>query len=542
MNNGGNTQEALHRKRRIIYNNDGCDARRPMTKKEDFLNLRTTPLAGTHVDAISYCTSECFGLFRHNTKIGTVVPVMGPKRKNLITHALIEQGTDPLEVNAEFAHENNMEVFWSMRMNWTQDARKLEMFEVNRFKKENPGCLMGRFEDRHHYKTWSAVDYAHEKVRTTATAYVEEVCCNYEIDGVELDFFRQPVLFKETRECMPVSDENRQKMTDMIRRISEIAQSEGEKRGRPIALAVRTPDDVDYAATIGLDIEQWMREGLIDISIPSGYVRLRNWRDSVEMGHKHGVQVYAGLSETRVGGGHHKHLLRASDESYRARAANAWQAGADGLYLFNLNHTGRRIWSEIGEADVLKDRDKLYFAGVRGIPKFKKGSYPYDHYIEIPTLTPNNPLPIEPQQRRNSADGPPKGPRTGKPLPLTRIEMAEDIDGIKRENYPKITLSVQIGSRDSENSETCVPAEELKVVFNGRLLKDCDFRGGKHTYTLDPKGPRKGLNTIEVCYLGQREDLQFEDAMIAVDYSGEFLSDTSYIELTRSMIGANCSG
>lgn len=60
-------RQAAERPRRVIFNNDGNE---PVylcktTSPEELLGYRTTPLAGTHVDAIFYCTwSSGFGIGR----------------------------------------------------------------------------------------------------------------------------------------------------------------------------------------------------------------------------------------------------------------------------------------------------------------------------------------------------------------------------------------------------------------------------------------------------------------------------------------------
>jgi len=49
-------EKAVHRRRRILFNNDGDDAlysaREPTP--QGLLEVRTTPVLGTHVDTISY--------------------------------------------------------------------------------------------------------------------------------------------------------------------------------------------------------------------------------------------------------------------------------------------------------------------------------------------------------------------------------------------------------------------------------------------------------------------------------------------------------
>ena len=49
--------EAVWRRRRILFNNDGMDLLEPAAgTPQGLLGLRTMPLAGSHVDTICYCT------------------------------------------------------------------------------------------------------------------------------------------------------------------------------------------------------------------------------------------------------------------------------------------------------------------------------------------------------------------------------------------------------------------------------------------------------------------------------------------------------
>ena len=107
-------KEAAHRERRLIFDNDGnepvyyCEE----ATAEELLAKRTTPLAGSPVDTIVYCTwSSGFSYFTHNTKAGVVFdsteeePGKGPGSgfsKNK-TRAFIEQGTDPLEIIVDWS-------------------------------------------------------------------------------------------------------------------------------------------------------------------------------------------------------------------------------------------------------------------------------------------------------------------------------------------------------------------------------------------------------------------------------------------------------
>ncbi len=492
-------QKMLSRKRRIIFNNDGGDAVKLPTKTlpspEDFLQIRTTPLKKTHVDTVSYC-SGIFGSCRHHTQVGHVFP----HYESNVVEDLIERGTDPLEVMVGYCHDNGIEAFCSMRMNDTHDASRPERFRANKFKVDNPDCLLGTEKDRPKYGGWSAVNYRCEPVRDMALRFVEEVCRGYDVDGIELDFFRHPVFFKHTSQGLSVGDEERDCMTDLMRRIQTLIREIGMKRGRPLLVAVRTPDDVAYCNTIGLEIERWMAEGLIDIFIPSAYIRLNSWEYSVRLGHQYGVKVYPGLSESRVGGGHHADPLRSSDECYRARALNAWDAGADGVYIFNLFDPNRRIWSEMGEPEVLQRLDKLYFATVRGVGSVAGGAYPHRHFISIPTVNPDAPLSLKAKERT-----------------AIRLPMGDDFMKNAHTDHPEIKLHLK----------TNPGGTDLKPVFNGHVLQ-----GGPTEYGIDPLAVRKGVNIVEV-YNPSGSDREVADVMISVDFTGQLLSNRSYLERTR---------
>jgi hypothetical protein len=212
--------QLAHRQRRVIMNNDGCDVLYfPASEKatvEGFLAKRTTPLAGTHVDAIAFCpTSSGFSYFTHNTKVGTVLTRAGyefglePNTRN-IAKELIDLGTDCLQAVVDFGHKHQMEVFWSMRMNDTHDAEHRPdkpYFLFPPLKSEHPEWLVGQPVKRTPYGRWSSVDYARPEIRELAFRYIEEVCRAYDVDGVELDFFRHLCYFKSTATGGTASDE-----------------------------------------------------------------------------------------------------------------------------------------------------------------------------------------------------------------------------------------------------------------------------------------------------------------------------------------------
>jgi len=232
------------------------------------------------------------------------------------------------------------------------------------FKKAHPEFLVGSIHKHPPHGPWSAVDYAHPEVRDLCFRIIEEVCRNYDVDGVELDFFRHACFFKTVAWGARAGSAECEAMTDLIRRVRRMTERRGLERRRPILVAVRVPDSVDYCRGIGLDIERWLADGLVDLLTTTGYFRLNPWPYSVRLGRRYGVPVYAGLSESRVRG-QVPPFSRNAIETYRGRALRAWTAGVNGIYMFNYFNPRAALWREVGDPDALTRMNKQYFVTVR---------------------------------------------------------------------------------------------------------------------------------------------------------------------------------
>lgn len=394
-------QQAINRPRRLIFNNDGnepvyfCQT----ATEAELLRSRTAALAGSQVDSIFYCTwSSGFGLFTHDTKVGQVFNTREAMFKDNRTQELLDRGIDPLRVMVKFSREHKLEVFWSMRMNDTHDGSRADygpvMFRANKLKQDHPEYLIGSQEKPPKRGVWSAVDYGIPEIRDLAFRYCEEVCRNYAVDGIELDFFRHAFFFKASGRGEPCGPTELAQMTDLLRRLRAMTEATGRQRGVPILLAIRVPDSVPYCKFIGLDLERWLADGLIDLLIVSGYTQLNPWAYSVKLGRQYGVKVYPSLDEPRVRDAA-ANKLRASRETYRGRALNAWAAGVDGIYLFNYFDPHSSLWRELGNPCGLQRLDRIHFLSVRGT-----GSMPVPHqaFLNVPTLNPADPISLTTNQ------------------------------------------------------------------------------------------------------------------------------------------------
>ncbi len=354
---------AAHKKRRIIMNNDGNDARGVKEGEAktpaSFLARRSTPLIGSQVDAIFYCT----GVFNSYTQRSEETELRGHSDQYQVDWAweLIGQGTDSLTLMTQFGHEHGMEVFWSMRMNDTHDSGDQAL--LCKWKQEHPEYLMGKKGDKfpHGGRRWSAVNYGLPEVREKVFRILRDVCSRYDVDGVELDFYRHPVYFKPQMTGDPVLQEHCDRMTDLLQRIRAMTAEIAEKRGRPMLVAVRVPDSFGFAKAIGLDVERWMKEDLIDILTGTCYFRFEPWENLVAAGHKYNVPVYACLSGSRLVSAKEPERSGPDTEAvWHAEAALAWKAGVDGIYTFNRFNPSDRLFWALGSPETLTNVEAPY--------------------------------------------------------------------------------------------------------------------------------------------------------------------------------------
>lgn len=509
-------REAAHRQRRVIFNNDGNEAVYfPAAMKptaENVLALRVSPLADSHVDAIFYCTNRGFGMFLHRTKVGEVLTRETREKqgyyadKRNIIGDLLEQGTDPLQIMVDFARRHGKEVFWSMRMNDIHDAGNSSM--LPRFKKEHPELLFGTPRNpppfRGYSSAWgsevgpawggySGVDYAEEAVREFALAGITEVCNRYDLDGVELDFFRSPVLFKSHAWGKPVTEEERDALTDLLRRVRTMTEEVSLRRGRPVLIAIRVPDSVEYCHSIGIDLEGWLQEGLVDLLAVGGDFVLSSWEESVALGRKHSVPVYPVLTDSA------RHPIpefraRSRPEGYRARALAAWQAGADGIYLFNLFDPAAPMWRELGDPALLRTPDKDYYVASSPLEQVTRYHPDGVRFCSLPTLSPEYPQTVTP----------------ARPLETTLL-VSEDV---RPGGEPAMArrLSLDILADEPGN------VGQLTVLLNGHELRGGEVIQNWLAHAPKPEWINEGANRIEIRLSAGEAELQVRDVRLRISH------------------------
>ena len=281
-----------------------------------------------------------------------------------------EAGIDPVEILLTEAKKRGREVFFSYRINGSDND---DLFDPPRpfdqpipLKAEHPDWLI--------YKWHPYWNFALQGVRDLKLNVVREVAEMYDFDGIQIDFARIPVLFPEEQWL------HRDILTDFMRDIRTTLLDIGEKRGRPLLLATRVPEDLMGGHFDGMDVETWVRDFLVDILVVG--TRTAN-ADIATFRHitvDTPIKVYPSFDDHHSTDGYREPALQV----WRGVCANWWRENPDGMHTFNLMvsspqsaqnlgvnpsprwETQRKIFSEIGSPETLKGKNKVFFVERRG--------------------------------------------------------------------------------------------------------------------------------------------------------------------------------
>jgi len=364
--------------------------------------------------------------------------------------SLIDQGLDPLQVLIDRAHERGLEFITSMRMNaGPRDPR----YYIG---VEGPAAGGGGPLATNH-------DFAHAPVRDVRFKWLEELA-SYNVEGIELDFAFSPYYFKPEEIAAKTAV-----MTDYVQRISNMVRSKGKDR----IVGARVFPTVEMNRALGLDVETWLSERLVDYVAPLyyGYFFLdanMPVESLADIAHESGAEVYPVLQPHWTEKDDH-----ATPAMIRAAVANYWHKGADGMivgpwFYWPLRNEEKAILTEIGHPQDVNGKSKHYTVGRRLEGPARLG---YDH-----------PLPLEIKSTEPRASG------------KVAFHFA---DNPHAQSIDRIRLCMRI-----RNMLTSI---QLKVELNGESLAHERMRRSTHRYEfvwleydLVHVLPRQGDNMLDV--------------------------------------------
>ncbi|MFC1452069.1 hypothetical protein ACFLSJ_01840 [Verrucomicrobiota bacterium] len=361
-----------HRRRRVIYNDDGDQRFKAfddhygyaITDEQSFLDARTTPALGTHVDTYVFCLGN------------GADPPWGPGYGEQL-YPFLGSSERANELIIDACHERGVEAWGSLRMNDIHDSFSPKpLAETSEpIKAEHPEYLIAPASDLELPRPlaerylWTALNFALPEVRAYRLGYIRKSASESDWDGYELDFTRFVWDF-----ALGEEREHASAMSEFIGQVRETLDEIGERRGRPYTLAVHAQDSPWTAMNLGLDVEDWFKAGSVDVLVAGmGYLPYRMALDEWQaLGKQYGVPVYPSVNTNIYRGWGSVLGTPVFHEAVRASSAYYWQQGADGLYIFNLFcQQDKRIADkraeyiypplrEIGDPDVLAGKDKLY--------------------------------------------------------------------------------------------------------------------------------------------------------------------------------------
>ena len=386
-----NSSPASRRPPRIIFNDDGAagiyECEKPCPPEA--LVRRCRELRGTAVDVLSFCVGDNEASnylldppFASPLYEDVAEWVGGPDGKwqgiadsirrgsdNLVD--LHARGVDHFQLNIDQARSQGMGFFAAVRMNDRHEDDEIRIwYGRSRYKRENPHLLIGgpfapRNTSNHTNYCW-AFDYAQQEVRDRFHEIIEYACSHYDVDGVELDFGKSPLVFKQGERF-----KNVETMNGFLRRVRTTVRDISASKGKDITVMARVPGTLGGALEAGFDSATWIREELIDILVPMSCSYLHSENDirgHVELARAMSVLIYCGLELNTYGHGPGSRI-----GMLRAVAANALHDGAAGIYVFNyaghraqkdpLKYTDEEFQAlcELHDAEALSRREKIFF-------------------------------------------------------------------------------------------------------------------------------------------------------------------------------------
>ena len=292
---------------------------------EPFLEQRLYPLDAVGVKSVAWCIMWGIAVGKGQTSYWQTQQLGRPLNPAI---------ADPTPVMTDAARRLGMEILASIRMNDTHDAFGKPHGRLDYpLKLEHPEWLLGDESLRGDFVTapealtWSGLDFEVPQVREDRLGWIRRSSERYDVDGVDLNFFRMPWFFRRGR-----ASDGALLMTDLVRGARRILDDVSEAKGAPMLLGVRVPGTFEACARVGIDIDTWLREDLVDrLLVGGGYSPYTSPAEELgRLGHDHDVPVYPCINcgAPELG----------SDAAFRGAASNVYWSGADGIYLWNYQY------------------------------------------------------------------------------------------------------------------------------------------------------------------------------------------------------------
>jgi hypothetical protein len=249
--------------------------------------------------------------------------------------AMLDSGTQPLQVMLDRCRERGMSFLAGFRMNDTHDfpvyAEFIQHHPEWELAKRWDVLGIERPPEAAINQGGKPLDYTHEPVRAFIHEAMARLVTDFDVDGIEM-ILRDPGYFP-----VPQARDRLHLMTDLVRRVRATLDNRGRSRGKRLLLGARVFSTLDECLDLGLDVPTWIADGLIDYCAPM---------DTMFSDFNAEYATFCGLardSDCMIYPGLHpwtSHRMRKSGEAMtlpmcRALAHTFYAGGADGVSVFN---------------------------------------------------------------------------------------------------------------------------------------------------------------------------------------------------------------
>ena len=387
----------MSRKNEVIFYTDGRHSSVYIYETPMDERLYTAPideLVDLGIDTITYAVGDCRVLL-YDTKAGERWGHNVNKTNHIIWYramrnleAFIADGNDPLQVVCSRAHELGFSFLPSLILGM-QHQERVEATDCrcSDFCFDHPEYQVGP-EPEFPQAQWddpTRFSYAIEEVRANRLAVIEELLCEYESDGIELNLYDYAP-FLARREI----PEHTPTFTQFVRDVRSLCDAAGQEQNRPKRLLVRAAASLSGTRAMGIDLETLIQEGVVHtvLAMPphkGGFaeVHLHGLAELVEAARGTGVKIVQSIS-TAI---RHDAFDQASREMQVAQAANGYAVGAQGVFFHSYYPTGYPYADGVlanlrfmGHPELVEHKDKHFFVrqGPNG-PDDTPGDYGSPH-------------------------------------------------------------------------------------------------------------------------------------------------------------------
>ena len=245
------------------------------------------------------------------------------------------------------------------------------------------------------------------EVREHKFALIRELCENYAIAGLELDFLRHWCRFPPDG---TTPEQRGAVTTDFVKRIRDVLDKT-QRGGLRRTLCIRVPAKIDIHDEQGIDLAALVAAGVDLVTLSWSYFTFQD--DSVRRAKKlipdtpiHVEMTHTTLTGKAFAGSGTQPCLRTTDAQFHTTAHLAYSQGAAGVSMFNFQYYREHTSPKLGPFNEppfhvlpkLKDRDFLarqphwYFLtaarkdailGVQPLPALLSRDEPHTFHIEM---------------------------------------------------------------------------------------------------------------------------------------------------------------